>query len=74
MRRLALLFSVAVILISLSMSAGFRGLTPFVYALPGQDTTGHFVLMGLLSFLVVTGFGDARFRGHRLGAIGCAML
>ena len=39
----------------------------FIRDIPGQDRTGHFVVMGLLCLCVNLGFADARIAGRRLG-------
>lgn len=75
MRWLALAFGVFVLSVSVLASIGYRADVARVLAVvPGGDTTGHFVLMGLLAFLVVLAFAGARLRRRRLGVLGCALL
>lgn len=40
----------------------------FVNQVPGGDKTGHFLAVGLVTFVVVLGFAPIPFRGRRLGA------
>ena len=46
----------------------------FIYDIPGADKTGHFVLMGALSFAFVAGFSGARVGGRVLSALACVAL
>ncbi len=42
--------------------------------LPGRDFTGHFLLMGALSFFVSTGLASERLLGRRLGVVGTTLI
>ena len=46
----------------------------FIYDIPGADKTGHFLLMGALSFAFVAGFRGSRIRGRMLSAAACVVL
>lgn len=41
----------------------------FIYAIPGRDKSVHFVVGGVLSFLVVAGFSGTAWRGHTFGPL-----
>ena len=70
-RRLAILYTAAVVSVSVLASARYsREIATLMDRLPGRDVTGHFVLTGVLAFLVALGFELARFRGRRLGIPG----
>ena len=74
MKRLAIVAVSAVAVISFIASLGYRHLFDFVNRIPGRDTTSHFVVMGLVAFVVCLGFSSSRLWGRRLGAIGCTLL
>ena len=74
MKRLAIVVIAAVAAISSIASLGYRHLFDFVHRIPGRDTTSHFVVMGLVAFVVCLGFSSSRLWGRRLGAIGCTLL
>lgn len=42
--------------------------------LPGRDFTGHFLLMGMLSFFVNMGLASQRVLGRRLGVAGLTLI
>ena len=46
----------------------------FVYDIPGADKTGHFLLMGALSFAFIAGFAGARVRGRVLSVAACVTV
>ncbi len=75
MNVLATLAICAVVASSIIASLGFGPqLFGFVNRIPGGDLTGHFLLMGLLSFAVNLRFSRNRLRGRRLGVLGCTGL
>lgn len=74
MKRLAIVVISAVAAVSLIASLGYGRLFDFVLRIPGRDTTAHFVVMGLMAFVVSLGFSSSRLWGRRLGAIGCTLL
>ncbi len=58
--------------VAISIVASLRSeLFLFVYSFPGGDKTGHFLLMGALSFSVVLGFSGLRLRGRAIGPLLC---
>ncbi len=72
MKRVAILAIVAVVAISLLTSLGYGPvLFGFVNRIPGRDTTGHFVLMGALCFLVNLGFARADRHGTPVAVLRC---
>ncbi len=74
LRRLALVAIVAAVLTSLAATIISPGWFRLVRHLPGGDKTGHFLIMGMVSFLVTLAFASAKIRGRRLGALGCVLL
>ncbi len=73
-RRLALLAMGAAVLTSGAATLFSPGWFRLVRHLPGGDKTGHFLIMGTVSFLVTLAFSSARIRGRRLGAVGCVLM
>jgi len=73
-RRLALLAIGAAVLTSGAATLISPGWFRLVRHLPGGDKTGHFLIMGTVSFLVTLAFASARIRGRRLGALGCVLM
>ena len=75
MNALAALAIAAVLASSIIASLGYGSLVfGFVTRIPGGDLTGHFLLMGLLSFVVNLRFSRSRLHGRRLGVLGCTGL
>ncbi len=76
MRAVACLVIAAAVLIS--MAAGTRSggafITSLLRQLPGRDSTGHFLLMGAVSFFAVLGFSGSRIAGHTVGVGGVIAL
>jgi polysaccharide biosynthesis protein VpsQ len=73
-RRLALLAVGAAVLTSAVATLISPGWFKLVRHLPGGDKTGHFLIMGTVSFLVTLAFASARIRGRRLGPLGCVLI
>ncbi len=75
-RRLALLAIGVAVLTSGAATLISPGWFRLVHLLPGGDKTGHFIIMGTVSFLVTLAFASARIRGRRveLGAMGCILM
>lgn len=46
----------------------------FIYDIPGADKTGHFLLMGALSFAFIAGFRGSHVRGRMLSAAACVVV
>ena len=75
MRPLALLFSAGAVTISVLASTRFsREIASLLRHVPGGDTLGHFLIMGVVAFFVALGFATARFRGRTLGIVGTASI
>jgi VanZ family protein len=45
-----------------------------IYRVPGTDKAGHFLVMGLLAFILVSSLTGTRWREYRLGASACLGL
>lgn len=73
LRRLALVAIGAAVLTSLAATLLSPGWFRLVHHLPGGDKTGHFLIMGTVTFLVTLAFATARVRGRRLGVLGCVL-
>lgn len=74
LRRLALLGIVAAVATSLAATIFSPRWFQLVRYLPGGDKTGHFLIMGTVTFLVTLAFSSAHLRGRRLGALGCMAI
>lgn len=66
MKTLALLAIAAAFCLSVASSVQSDWFD-FIYAIPGRDKSVHFVVGGVLSFLVVAGFSGTAWRGYTLG-------
>ena len=74
-RWLAVAFGAFCVSLSVLASVGYRRqVSNLCRHVPGADLTGHFVLMGLLAFFAILGFGSTRIAGRRLGSLGCALV
>lgn len=63
----------AAVLTSLAATLISPGWFRLVHHLPGGDKTGHFLIMGTVTFWVTLAFATARVRGRRLGVLGCVL-
>ena len=72
-RWLTLAYASTLILLIAAADRGVLAIS-WLAAVPANDKIGHFVLMGLLSYLVNTAFGGARWRWRRLSVLKGSVL
>jgi hypothetical protein len=74
-RLLALAVFAAIGAMVLVADLGFRNrFMALMGAIPGEDATVHFVLMGLLVAAAIWGFSDGEIRGRRVGTVGVTLI
>jgi hypothetical protein len=75
MRVLAWCSVASVVLLSIAASVGLNPhLIWLIKRLPGQDITGHFLVMAGLCVAVLIGFDGARMGGRKLGSFALTLL
>ena len=73
LRWLTLVYASTLILLIVAANRGALAIS-WLAGIPANDKIGHFVLMGLLSYLVNSAFGGAQWRWRRLSVLKGSVL